>query len=343
MRVAIIAPWFRTLAQIHGRALQGQGHQSLVITTAGHFQPGYGFVDEVVLPARLKDPSWPQQWLAARRRLARWRPDLVLVDQTWDARLSAFARPWASAVLVHDAVPHDASHVGPRWQRELVSRQRAAAPRLLCFSRAVAARLAKETGRRASTVPLTSEMPQELVPELAPPTRRRDFVVLGRVSPYKNLDTVFRAWSDYVEQPGYCGDALVLIGDGELTTPLPDGARWERGRFAFSDVVARVHAAKASIVMYGSASQSGAQLTSMQMGVSTVASDVGGLPEYQPGFRPCLKADDAQGLTTSLLELTDPDVAAREGALARQHYELRYSERVAGAALLDACSDLVRQ
>jgi glycosyltransferase involved in cell wall biosynthesis len=337
MRIALIAPWFRTLGQVYGRALSQQGHDVLLVTTDGHFQAGYGWVPELLLPARLKAREGPKAWMAARRRLRAWRPDAVLQDQTWDVRLAALGRGAPRALVVHDAAPHDSLHVPPAWQRAVVGRQRRASRDVVCFSRAVATRLTADVHARTHVVPLTSELPEDLVGPVATARERRDFLVLGRISPYKNVETVFAAWAAHVGSPAYRGDELVLLGDGHLEAALPPATRWERRRFDFRAEAAGLHRFKASINLYAEASQSGAQLTSMQLGVMPISSTAGGLPEYQPLERGCIPALDVGGVVRSLGELADPGLAEREGRAARQHYATHFRDDVAAAALSAVC------
>ncbi|MDQ1689489.1 MAG: hypothetical protein QOK42_2464 [Frankiaceae bacterium] len=338
MRIALIAPWFRTLGQVHGRALARQGHDVLLVTTDGHFQDGYGWVPELLLPARLKSARWPSAWATARRQLRRWRPEAVLLDQTWDLRAAALAHGAPRALVVHDAGPHDKLHVGAAWQRSVIARQRRTARDVVCFSRAVRDRL--DASARVHVVPLTSELPEDLVLPVAPAGERRDFLVLGRVSPYKNLDTVFAAWAAHVGSSAYRGDHLVVLGDGHLEAALPPATRWERRRFDFRVEAAALHRFKASLTLYSEASQSGAQITSMQLGVMPIASSEGGLPEYQPVERPCVAPLDVGAVVVSLAELADPARAAREGQAARAHYASHFSDDAAAAALSAVCSEL---
>ena len=133
-----------------------------------------------------------------------------------------------------------------------------------------------------------------LVPPFVGPDGRRDFVVAGRLNPHKNIDVVLEAWQRHVDGDKWRGDELLLIGDGPLTIrTLPAYVRWRTGSYHYADVVTTLAAAKGSVTHYRTASQSGVQVLSMQLGVMPIASPAGGLAEYQPpGFPPV-------GLTTS--------------------------------------------
>src|SRR5437879_1155773 len=113
------------------------------------------------------------------------RPALPADDR---ARLRTRARP---------APARSANH------RPVVARR---AARTVAFSAYVADRLG------AVVVPLTSDVPDADVPP--EPAQRRDFVLYGRMSPYKNVPVALRAWQAHVESDAYRGDRLLLIGDG---------------------------------------------------------------------------------------------------------------------------------
>ena len=123
------------------------------------------------------------------------------------------------------------------------------------------------------------------------PAGRRDFLLLGRLQPYKNIDVVLEAWQRHVDGGAWRGDELVLIGDGPLP-PVPARIRSVasgKDRYSARRTVA---AAKGSIAHYRRGSQSGVQVLSMQLGVMPIVSTVGGLSEYQPPGNPPIGIDE---------------------------------------------------
>ena len=194
------------------------------------------------------------------------------------------------------------------------------------------------------TLPLPSDLDTHLVPPLVGAERRRDFVMVGRLNPYKNIDVVLDAWQRHVCGPSWRGDDLVLIGDGPIqATTLPPHTRCRSGPYRYRDVVETLAAAKGSVAHYRRASQSGVQVLSMQLGVMPIVSTVGGLPEYQPTGRPPVDVDDAAGLATAFDELADPCTAARLGAQAADHYAQRCSVDRVADGLLDVLAHTARQ
>ena len=112
-------------------------------------------------------------------------------------------------------------------------------------------------------------------------------MLAGRLDSHKNIDVVLEAWQRHVDGDSWRGDELLLIGDGPLTIrTLPAYVRWRPGSYRYADVVTTLAAAKGSVAHYRSASQSGVQVLSMQLGVMPIVSPVGGLAEYQPPVFP---------------------------------------------------------
>jgi glycosyltransferase involved in cell wall biosynthesis len=120
---------------------------------------------------------------------------------------------------------------------------------------------------------------------------------------------------------------LTLLGDGPLDVSeqdLPPRCEWRRERYSYSDVLPVLARAKGSLVHYRNASQSGVQLLSMQLGVTPIVSDSGGLPEFQPPGEPGIGVDDVDGLAAAIGGLSDPESARQRGEASRAHYERTY-------------------
>jgi glycosyltransferase involved in cell wall biosynthesis len=166
---------------------------------------------------------------------------------------------------------------------------------------------------------------------------RRDFVLFGRLAPYKNIPIALHAWRDHRRSADYRGDSFLILGDGPPgwagSSDLPEGCEWRRGRYGYQDVLPVLSAAKGSLVHYRSASQSGVQLLSMQLGVATVVSNCGGLPEFQPPGNHPLDMDDVEGLTAWLGALADPAEADHRGTQTRAHFNQFYAAKRSVAAL----------
>jgi glycosyltransferase involved in cell wall biosynthesis len=329
MRVAFLSPWFATLAVIHAEGLRRLGHQTLVITTDGHFAaPSH---EGLVMPAALKHRSTPRAFLAASMKLRRFAPDVVLLDETWDPRFHLLAAGRRKATFVHDATPHDPES-RPTWSAALLTRAREDSDAKIAFSDHVAALLRRSTSAPCHVVPLASEMPESLAPAPVKAEHRRDFVVLGRGGGYKGVDFALEVWERYTRLPSYRGDRLVLLGGASRTSPL-ESVTVEPGRYSWERAAEVVSRAKATLCLYRTASQSGVQVLSFQCGTVPVVTEVGALGEYQDGLLPPAPYGDVEEAAQRLAAVTDPVVAAAIGRRARDLYDSRYAPGVVSERL----------
>lgn len=333
MRVLWLSPWMRTLARVYVDALREAGHECLLVTSDQHYQPMTARHYERVLDPRPRDPRTTGPLLRVLGEARRWRPDVVVAELVWDPRWLLLARLAPLVHLIHDDAPHDATESRPRWQQALFAHLSRRAVQTVAFSPHVADRL----GPGTAIVPLTSDVPEADRP--AEPEERRDFVLYGRMAPYKNVPVALRAWRAHVESDAYRGDRLLLIGDGPLDLPaLPAHCEWRRGRYSYADVLDTVAAAKGSLVHYRNATQSGVQLLSLQLGVPPIVSDSGALPDFQPSDEPPIGVDDVSGLAAAFAGLADPAIAAARGKACREHYLAHFAAPRSAAALADVLS-----
>lgn len=335
MRVLWLSPWLRTLTRVQVDALDAAGHECLVVTTDQHYEAVSARPDERVLEPAIKDPrTLPALWRVGREARA-WRPDVVVSELMHDPRWLPLTRLAPLVHVVHDDRPHDTTEARPAHRRAVLDHLTRSAGAVVAPSAHVAAVLSARFGRRVDVVPLTSDVPESALPAVpVPADGRRDVVLLGRMSPYKNVTTALEAWSRHTASAAYRGDRLLLLGDGplELSGDLPAAVEWRREHFAYADVLSTLARAKASLAHYRLATQSGVQVLSMQAGVPTLVSDSGGLPEFAPPGCPPLPADDVAGLARAFDELADPATAAARGVEAREHYLEHFSADRAAVA-----------
>lgn len=342
MRILWLSPWMRPLARVYVEALRASGHDCLLITSDQHYQPMTALDYERVLDPRPKDPCTVPPLLRVVAEARRFRPDVVLVELVWDPRWLLLTRLAPVVHLVHDDRPHDLTEVRPAWQRALFERFNRRSAAVVAFSECVADRLSRRLSRPARVVPLTSDVSEVDVPEN--PAPRKDFVLYGRMSPYKNVPVALRAWHRHVTSPAYRGDRLLLLGDGPADVDpaeLPPACEWRRGRYSYPDVLPVLAAAKGSVAHYRLATQSGVQLLSMQLGVTPIVSDSGGLPEFQPPGEPGIGVDDVPGLAAAFDTLAEPHVAAKRGAASRAHYLRNFAAGTSAARLADVLADVL--
>ena len=93
--------------------------------------------------------------------------------------------------------------------------------------------------------------------------------------------------------------------------------------------------AKGSLVHSRSASQSGVQVMSMQLGIPTLVSTAGALPEYQPPGLSVTGVDDVEGLARAFDSLADPAEVDRQSRSALEHYRSTFEPTIAARRLLE--------
>jgi glycosyltransferase involved in cell wall biosynthesis len=322
-----LSAWMRPLARVQAETLRRQGVDVLLVTSDLHPESDAARDYELVIDPRFRTASsWPAT-LAAWHRVWQYRPDVVFAEEVRDPRWIALAGRAPRIQLAHDDRAHDGVEVRPAYETAVFDRWGARSAATITYSDHVAAAIASRrdvAGTPVHVLPLTSDLDPALVPALAGAESRRDFVMVGRLNPYKNLDVVLKAWQQHVDGGAWRGDNLVFIGDGRIMDRrLPKHTAWRPGTYRYRDVVATLAAAKGSIAHYRRASQSGVQVLSMQLGVMPIVSTIGGLPEYQPPGCPPVGVDDVAGLAAVFDQLADPVTAARRGAEAACHYAQR--------------------
>lgn len=343
-RILWLSPWLRPLARVQAEALRRHGADVLLVTSDQHPESDAPRDYELVLDPRFRTAATWRPTFSARQRIRRYRPDVVVTELVRDPRWIALAGRVPRIQLIHDDRPHDAAEQRPSYELAVFDRWGARSAATVAYSDYVAARITMRrdvAGTPVHVLPLTSDLDPAVVSEPVGPGNRRDFVMIGRLNPYKNLDVVLRAWQQHVDGNGWRGDKLVLIGDGSIDAArLPAHTEWRSGRYRYADVIGTLAAAKGSVAHYRRASQSGVQVLSMQLGVMPIVSDRGGLPEYQPPECRAVGVDDSGGLAATFDELADPGAAARLGDAAARHYAQRFSADHAAARLMDVISSI---
>lgn len=335
-RVLWLSPWMRPLARVYCDELVRSGIEPMLVTSDQHPESGGSKAYEVVLDPRPKRLSTWRPFADAFAEARRFDPDVVVTELVRDPRWLSFGRLAPRVHVVHDDRPHDAGENRPAWERAVFDRWGERAAETVAFSEFVAGRIGG-----ARVVPLTSDVAAEDVPAPAGPEDRKDFVLLGRLNGYKNIDVALQAWDRHVHGGRWRGDHLLLIGDGDFPGAVPPTVEWIRGSYEYRDVLPRLSRAKGSIVHYRRASQSGVQVLSMQLGVTPIVSTEGALAEFQPPGEPAIDVDDVEGLGRAFDSLADPAAAHARGLAALQHYDQRYSAPRSAAELIAVIDDVV--
>jgi glycosyltransferase involved in cell wall biosynthesis len=342
MRILWLSPWLRPIARIHAENLERLGAEVMLVTSDLHPESDRARPYETVLLGRPVPTAGWLPALEAYRRARSFQPDVVVTELLRDPRWRPLATLAPRIRMVHDDRPHDETHTAPWWNRLFFDRWDARADATVVFSKYVADNMrASGAATPIYVAPLISDLDGTLIPEFVPAERRRNFTLLGRQRPYKNHAVVFAAWEAHTRSNKWQGDELVVLGTGEIPYPLPPHTRWDRRAFEYRQVIDELARAKGSIVHCRSASQSGVQVLSMQLGVPTLVSTAGALPEYQPPGSSITGTDDIAGLSHALDVLADPSEAEVQGKAAREHFENHFGSGVAARRLLDIFHDVI--
>lgn len=346
MRILWLSPWMRPLNRVYVEGLIGLGAEVLLVTADLHPESDAARPYELVLRGR---PHPTKDWINCAKGYAaarQFKPDIVLTELLRDPRWKPYARLAPRVQLVHDDQPHDHTHIPPWWNTFFFERWNSRSDATVAFSDYVAESVQRNgvaAGMPVYSVPLLSDLDDRLVPPFVPAAERRNFLLIGRQKPYKNYDVVFSAWAAHVSESAWQGDELVLLGDGDIGRPLPPHARWERGDYNYAKVVDELAHAKGSLVHYRQASQSGVQVLSMQLGVPTLVSASGALPEMQYPKGSITDMDDVAGLTSAIDALADVREVEKQAAASLAHYRACFTPAVASARMLDVCGAILEQ
>jgi glycosyltransferase involved in cell wall biosynthesis len=330
LRVLYLSPWNRPLARIYAESLLEAGAAVMLLTSDRHPESDTARGYEVVLDPRPKTlRTWPQ-FARAAALTRQFAPNVVVAEFVRDPRWMTLGLGVPRVELVHDHQPHEPLYARPRWERALFGQWSQRSAGTIAFSQYVG----RAVGASA-VVPLTSDLDETVVllPPLVSAAQRRDFVEVGNLNEYKNLDVCMEAWQKHTSGSGWRGDNLVLVGDGEWRGTIPEHVVWHRSRFRFSEVAPVLAHAKGTVVHYRRLSQSGVQVLSMQLGVTPIVSTEGALPEFQPQSEKPIGVDDVDGLAKAFDSLADPVQASARGAACREHYVRGFSATVSARAL----------
>lgn len=262
-------------------------------------------------------------------RLPLLRRQLLAEARQADVVLSAMAHPLtpllapsvariaAYVPVVHDAMPHPGDvSIAWRWRLE---RELTVARAAVTLSDAVALSLRE----RHPALPLIrSSLPALLAEEGVPPPRGdvQDFLFFGRLRSYKGLDLLRDAFAAVRER--HPGVRLRVVGEGDAETAAPGlsampGVTVEQRWVPERELPALLVSARAVVLPYREASQSGVAVQALALGVPVIATPVGGLPEQvRPGRGGLLAAAPTPEAFAAALE-----AALAPGALKRLRAE----------------------
>ena len=261
---------------------------------------------------------------------------------------SAMSHPWTPLIApslaraglafvptIHDAAPHPGDPAPLfHWRLE---RELAAARAAVVLSDAVAREVARRRpGLPLIRLPLGAHLPHGGAATAAEP--RSDFLFFGRIRRYKGLDLMRDAWTRLcAARPGA---TLRVVGEGDIEACAPGlaalpGVSVEQRWAPDAEMAALLASARALVLPYREASQSGVLPLAFALGIPVVATAVGGLVEQvRDGETGLVAPPTPEALAEAMLRVLDPALRARLAEGARQ----------AGARLIDwrAQAELLR-
>lgn len=314
------------------RALARRGDVSLALSVSaqGELHESFRALPVPVQSVNTWNGAAGVPWALLRLPLLRHR--LLEQARGADVVLSAMAHPLtpllapsvarvaAYVPVVHDAAPHPGDFsFAWRWRLE---RELAPARAAVCLSDAVTQSL---RARGAALPLLRSTLPALLAEEAFPPpgAEAPDFLFFGRLRPYKGLDLLRDAFAAI--RARHPGARLRVVGEGDAEAAAPGlsalpGVTVEPRWVPEGQLPALLASARAVVLPYREASQSGVVVQALALGVPVIATPVGGLPEQvRPGRGGLLaEAPTPEAFSAALEAALAPGVLARlrEEALA---------------------------
>ena len=353
-RVLLVCDWFLryTVGLAGGLAQHGS---SVALLTRSHgleFGSAPGAMREYVRAAlgpdvphlrlghRVRDPRALPELLQARDAARRLAPDVVHVQDSLvnDPRLfvAARAHPGRYALTVHDVETHPGDPRLSLRQRALRRALVRAAGLIFVHAESLRERLIAQQRPRAEVVvvPHGSD-----APAVTPLPEHPSFLLFGRLSRYKGLDTLLEAmplvWDQAPET------RLTIAGNGKIPShpALADERVLVRNEYVpDADVPALFGRATCVVLPYREASQSGVASLARSYGRGLVATRVGGLCEltHDDGVQ-LVPPEDPRALADAMVTVArTPELAARmsEAAAEAMRAELawpRVAERTLAA------------
>jgi len=295
-------------------------------------------VEVLLLPGRISSLRSLPGLVGMFRRVRRWRPQIVHVQENWDPRLLVLARRYRLVVTVHDPTPHPGEADVARWEAAVWRSLLRAADRVVVHGERLRERLPRSVARdRIAVIPHGIE-PR---PEPDPPPLERTVLLYGRLAKYKGLGVLLEAMELVWEQRPDV--KLLVYGKGPEADRLPDDPRIEASIGYLPEAMEDAMFARASVVVlpYIGGSQSGVGIRSLARGIPTVVTDVGSLPELALDQSFLVPAGDAERLGAALLRHLDHGTELRDAVF--RFARSRFSWDVVSDQSLELYDEVLRE
>src|SRR5436305_3077180 len=334
MRVAIVCDWFLKYSI---RQAIGLRHQNVgvLLLCRDHAHEFGGFTHErdalldearaegveiLTLAGRIGSVVRFAQTARLRRRLRRWRPDIVHAHENTDPALLAVCAGIPRVITVHDPSPHPGAPTRA-LARRAVSGLWVRGATLVAHSECLVEELARRyAGADISVIPHGSDVVSE-------PYRRPKYprvLFFGRMERYKGLavllEAMNRVWRDRPDAQ------LAISGVGPESRALPADPRILATDRYVREVELDSMFRQSSLVVlpYVQASQSGVGALAVGRGVPVVVSRAGALPDLvsSPGL--VVPPGDPTALAAAILTNLDHDDELRRQVWLRARDEFAW-------------------
>lgn len=337
LRVCWWAPWFRSLAQNYIAMTAGSDTQWWLLTSDSHMDSTIAQAEqEVCIRSSNNWRSKPRYFLQTLRALYRIKPDVIISDIPERAAqlvLTLFVAHWRpTAVIVHDAEPHDRSHSRSAAVETLQRRLIKASRIVIAMSAHTEAQLHAKGITNTCQLPLLPESPT--LSDLVPQANRRHFTMVGRWSEYKGFDIGLEAFTRFRESTGSTDELHLWLSGASAFDSLPDGVvcRSLEG-FTWQQLTSALPGYRAVLLPYRHATQSGVQVLAWAVGVPALVADLPGLSQLQPPLLPAIPTDQLDAWVEAMDTLAQGDSAALLGAQGRAWMQERIHPDVIRTAL----------
>ncbi len=287
------------------------------------------------IPEKLRCADAIAETILAARPTEVWCTDETTVSQQLLLRLAGKCR---TVAFLHDVSPHPARfrlRAALRNRSLLLRRRRVLkrVDRIILLSNATREKFEKcypAAAEKVALLPLGAHVPHAgpvRPPELVG-LDRGYFLFFGRIDRYKNLSLLLDAYRDFPKKDRF---ALVVAGFGALSEgersriDALGGDVFLLNRFLSDGEMCDLFThARAIVLPYLEASQSGVLSMGMYFGLPAIVSDLPGLTEFlsdgEPNGWVCRTAAD---FTNAMTALTDDEVFRRTGDASLRFYRER--------------------
>ena len=315
-KIALVWPWFCTLADNYSQLINEMGIETLIITTKNNWNYVSLSTNSLTLE-KIKISNLIPDIFQVRQALNSFSPDLIIQEESTDPRfiVSSFYKKPHFWKCRHDPEPHDENHFLTARQNMTVKLNTFRNEQTLSFSmNSMKAMNSKKMWNLVPEIPFNS-LPKHA--EIQAP--RQNFVTFGRIEKYKNIEWLADTWEKNCNS--FNNEKLYIYGSAPKDLSSTHVVHINT-RYSAADLLPRLSTFRASIFPYLTATQSGTVLFSQSGSLASIISPLPGLIENQ-GSRKHLMASnsDEESLKALVIKFMDSEYANKEGVLARRHID----------------------